>query len=122
MKPFLYILLASILITGTSDCASLQKSRDEAMRAHTCTNIKNLEIAAETFYFDTARYPVSLQDLVTDPGYQGWTGPYISGGAIAKDAWGTPFRYELLDGVPRITSAGPDKIFGTEDDIDCRKQ
>lgn len=34
------------------------------------------------------------------------------------DAWGTTIRYDYWgSGFPVITSAGPDKIFGTEDDV-----
>lgn len=35
------------------------------------------------------------------------------------DAWGMSLRYEYLDGYsfPIITSAGPDKVFGTKDDL-----
>jgi len=41
------------------------------------------------------------------------------------DAWGMEFRYEYDKdeewNFPRITSAGPDKAFGTDDDIGSRK-
>lgn len=33
------------------------------------------------------------------------------------DAWKRPFRYELLDSVPSLVSAGADGEFGTDDDI-----
>lgn len=35
------------------------------------------------------------------------------------DAWGTSIRYEYIDGTafPVLTAAGPDKTFGTADDI-----
>ena len=34
-----------------------------------------------------------------------------------KDAWGRELRYEVVSGRPRLTSAGADGKFGTEDDI-----
>jgi len=34
-----------------------------------------------------------------------------------KDAWGTPCRIKLVDGVLECRSAGPDRKFGTKDDI-----
>jgi len=41
------------------------------------------------------------------------------------DAWGMEFRYEYDKdeewNFPRITSAGPDKVFWTDDDIGSRK-
>ena len=33
------------------------------------------------------------------------------------DPWGKPYRYDLVDGKARLTSAGRDQIFGTSDDI-----
>jgi hypothetical protein len=37
------------------------------------------------------------------------------------DAWGTPLRFEWLDGRSvQITSAGPDRTFGTPDDMKRR--
>jgi prepilin-type N-terminal cleavage/methylation domain-containing protein len=36
------------------------------------------------------------------------------------DPWGTPLRYEYTPGemsFPRVTSAGPDRLFGTTDDL-----
>ncbi len=34
------------------------------------------------------------------------------------DPWGTPYKFELQDGKPpSIRSAGPDRIFGDEDDL-----
>jgi hypothetical protein len=34
------------------------------------------------------------------------------------DAWGTPFKYIERPKAPRVISAGPDKLFGTLDDVD----
>jgi hypothetical protein len=35
----------------------------------------------------------------------------------SKDFWGTEYRYEHPSGRIRVVSAGPDKQFGTDDDI-----
>jgi len=119
MKGFIYVLLTAVLILAAAGCASLQKSRDEARIAYNCANIRNLKAAAEMYYIDLVKYPATLQDLLKNPGENGWKGPYISGEAVMKDAWETPLRYELHDGIPKIASAGPDMIFGTEDDMSC---
>ena len=34
-----------------------------------------------------------------------------------SDPWGTPIRYRLTNGIPKLSSAGPDTLFDTEDDI-----
>jgi hypothetical protein len=38
---------------------------------------------------------------------------------LTHDHWGTPYRYEAFDGgkAYRLTSAGPDGVFGTVDDM-----
>jgi type II secretory pathway pseudopilin PulG len=33
------------------------------------------------------------------------------------DPWGTPFRYQFINGKPKLRSAGPDARFDTPDDI-----
>ena len=33
------------------------------------------------------------------------------------DPWGTPFKYQIIEGSPRVESAGSDKKFDTLDDI-----
>ena len=33
------------------------------------------------------------------------------------DPWGTPYRYSPVGGEPKFISAGPDRKFGTRDDI-----
>lgn len=57
-----------------------------------------------------------------------WDGPYIEGGKLPIDPWGSPFQYEygateggseetaVID-FPRIFSIGPDRQPGTGDDI-----
>lgn len=44
----------------------------------------------------------------------------ITPGVGNGDAWGTPFRIECADEFPRVTSAGADHEFGTDDDIISR--
>ncbi|MEM7629525.1 MAG: type II secretion system protein GspG [Planctomycetota bacterium] len=62
--------------------------------------------------------PESLSELIT----AGYVEPDASTGAPPKDAWDEPFYYkagQTPEGQPyRLVSSGPDKEFGTEDDID----
>jgi len=41
----------------------------------------------------------------------------MSASTTSKDPWGTPFEIACDDTEPLVTSAGPDKQLGTEDDI-----
>lgn len=79
------------------------------------------------FAGDFGELPAKLDDLVVDDGtYTGWQGPYLAPGfdpvEFRKDAWGNPFSYTVTVAGGRnvaatISSAGPDGIMGTSDDI-----
>ena len=84
----------------------------------------HLSLALDLFEQDVGRYPTTdegLEALVTDPGLPGWKGSYLKGG-LKPDPWDTPYHYELLttEGGKQtytVSSAGPDRQLGTEDDI-----
>lgn len=93
----------------------------------TKVQIGNVHAAAELYAFDIGNYPITeqgLQALVEPPSAaiaEQWDGPYLSGD-VPLDPWDNAYRYEYhpVDGEdtkPKITSAGPDGKFGTEDDI-----
>lgn len=93
--------------------------KDPARVSATRAKIEGIQMALERCWADIGQYPTEtqgLQTLVKDPGIEGWNGPYIIGESPLKDPWGLDFRYRLIDGKPSIDSAGPDMVFGTEDD------
>ena len=52
----------------------------------------------------------------------GWYGPYVNAGfdpqGYTSDAWGTAYRYGVApDLAGQIRSAGPDRVFGSADDL-----
>ena len=63
--------------------------------------------AARAFELDEGRCP-SMEQLLSSAA--------LDEEARTVDPWDTPFRLECSDG-PRVSSAGPDREFGTEDDI-----
>lgn len=82
--------------------------------------------AVQSFYVDCNRYPTTeeglkvLNEKPEGEGLEGWAGPYLDT-ADPKDPWGTSFQYvypgeKNKDGYD-LSSAGPDKQHGTEDDI-----
>jgi general secretion pathway protein G len=92
------------------------RMKENAARAE----IKSFDQALTIFHNDTGRYPTTeegLSSLVTNLDISGWKGPYLNPESIPPDPWGTPYRYSLVDGSPRIVSAGRDKQFGTSDDL-----
>lgn len=77
-----------------------------------------LRTALEWFRVHCKRYPTSdegLKALVRDPGAEGWQGYYIE--ALPPDLWGHPFLYSSSNDNVRLSSAGPDGIAETTDDI-----
>ena len=110
-------VLAGMLATrlsGRSQEARITRAQAD-IRGH-------LSLALDLYEQDTGGYPTAdegLEALVTDPGTEGWRGPYLKGG-LKPDPWDTAYAYSLDADDPSqymLSSAGPDRQFGTEDDI-----
>jgi general secretion pathway protein G len=78
------------------------------------------------FEMNAGRLPTEqegLQALVQRPAgldEAAWPGRYLDKPAVPADAFGSPYRYEVpgADGYEfELTSAGPDRAFGTEADV-----
>lgn len=92
-------------------------------------SITGLEQALELYAVDhSGEYPTTgegLESLLTAPNNdEKWHGPYLKESkAVPVDAWGRPIQYEYPGqhnpngSKPDISSGGPDKAFGTADDI-----
>lgn len=96
--------------------AKAQKARIQATRAQ----LQNVRTAVDLYIMDCGVPPTTAQGLdalLKNPGLKDWDGPYIAGKTRLTDAWRTPFRYERTGTIVRIESAGPDRAFGTTDDI-----
>ncbi len=110
-------ILAGVLATRLS-------GRSEEARIGTAkASIKGaLSLSLDLFEQDVGRFPTTeegLEALVTDPGVSGWKGPYLKT-ELKPDPWETPFSYvaDSEDSTRYVlSSAGPDRQIGTEDDI-----
>lgn len=95
---------------------------DDARIARVKSDIKgSLSLALDLFEQDTGRYPTTdegLTGLVSDPGLDGWRGPYLKSG-VQPDPWGTPYNYtyDSSNRTYRLSSAGPDEQANTNDDV-----
>lgn len=70
---------------------------DGAKSKTAAVQVKDLEQAAELFKLDVGRFPTTsegLEALVTNPGVNGWNGPYLRRG-LPDDPWGNSYRYEF---------------------------
>ena len=80
---------------------------DKARIASAKSQIKNLASAVDIFEVDTGTYPASLNALLTNPGVNGWDGPYMKGNSIPNDPWGVPYQYSTSGNGYDIKSPGP---------------
>lgn len=99
---------------------ALIKNLDDARRKTAETQAKLLENACKDYYLDMSEYPKQLDDLVTNPGNPKWDGPYLEDSpSVPADPWGSAYEYDPE--THRVTSAGKDKVPGSEDDLPSRK-
>jgi general secretion pathway protein G len=101
-----------------AEAEKVAKARHLATR----TTIKNVDMAVNVYEVESGRLPTSLEALIKNDGTPGWHGPYLKGTSIPDDAWDTPLKYTVAKGgrTFAIISAGPDKQFGTDDDLTNR--
>lgn len=92
---------------------------EEGMKiSHVETKIPKLVVSAMLdYYIFTNKKVTSLDDLTVEViGIDGQKHePFINAN---RDPWGTPFKYDAEALI--IISAGPDKTFGTKDDIQVK--
>lgn len=122
MEMLLVIVIIGILVGGVA--VSLSGRSQEAMTTRAKADVSgHLALALDLFETDLGRYPSEdegLEVLVNDPGEAKWKGPYLKG-ELLPDPWGTAYQYGIDPENPRryrLSSAGPDQQFGTEDDVE----
>jgi len=98
----------------------ITRAREEA----TLDELAALRNGLLEFYEDTGRFPSEAEGLgalLTDPGANGWQGPYVGGGnglplvEATTDAWGDPYLYDLR---PTTVPAGAADLIVASGGID----
>lgn len=106
---------------------SMGKIQDTAKITSAESNISSLVTNVDGYRIIGKRYPSEAQGLealvkrpTTSPKPKRWTQTLDSEEALF-DPWDTKYQYKYPGSKdpskPEIISAGPDKVFGTEDDI-----
>lgn len=114
-------LLLVVTIIGILAGAVLVNIRGHSKRARVQrakTDIANIGSALSIYEMTVGDYPEDLQDLMEDPGVDGWNGPYLTKKPL--DPWGGDYeyRYPGSSGIDYdLYSVGPDGTDGTDDDI-----
>jgi len=126
----LIILVGLIALVGPRLLGTQKKADIRTTQAQ----IGNLASALKMYVVDMKSFPLTeegLNALISAPEDEAlaknWDGPYIEGGKLPKDPWGSDFQYEYessdaadsksSDSFPRIFSLGPDRQPGTADDV-----
>jgi competence protein ComGC len=88
---------------------SLSTARENARESVTRSKIQEIHMGSTAYQADNGRHPNSFDELTN--------GEYISSDTT-QDAWDNPMQFEGGgDSRPKVTSAGSDGVFDTEDDI-----
>lgn len=124
----LIVLLAVLAILAGTVGPLMFREYLAAREAETRAHLEALNQGLVVFYRDTGRLPTEAEGLValvTDPGADGWRGPYVGAGreaaadVVAVDAWNRPLTYDcgpaLSAGTAAaiIVSGGGDRRLGS---------
>lgn len=101
------VVITLIALLSTAVGLSVMNHLKEAKIRMAGTDAATVRQAARAFEVNEGHCP-SMEQLL-DSGA-------LDAEARTLDPWDTPFRLECGDG-PRVFSAGPDRAFGTEDDV-----
>lgn len=84
------IVVAVIALLGTITAPLYFRHLKKARQSTAKTQIMMLQQAVFDFKVDTGKIPSSLDDLLRNPGLQGWDGPYLQGN-LPKDPWSNSY-------------------------------
>ena len=79
-------------LVGPQIFGKVGKGKQSAAR----TQIEMLGQALDSYRLDVGKYPTTsegLNALVTNPGAEGWSGPYLKK-AVPNDPWQKPYQYQ----------------------------
>lgn len=102
------------------------RSREARVVAARQTIVGTFGMALDLFEQDTGRYPTTeegLMSLIQSPQATNWRGPYLQSATIPLDPWSNAYKYTYPSQLTAsatlydIVSAGPDGVFGNEDDV-----
>jgi general secretion pathway protein G len=122
------LVLAILGVIAAMVVPGLMGRQRQANIDATKLSIKGLEQSLKLYAVDhDGEYPTSAQGieiLLHSPGNDPkWKGPYVESSVVPPDAWGNPLQYAFPGPnhpngeKPDISSWGPDKQAGTDDDI-----
>ena len=102
-------------LVGPKFIGQLGKAEQKTAKAQ----IELLMTALDAYRLDVGSYPSQqegLEALVSNPGADGWAGPYLKKNKIPDDPWKTPYTFQSPgeNGDVDISSLGADNKAGGE--------
>lgn len=91
IEIMLVIMILGIIAVVSMNNLDIAGRSDQARRTATQSLIGQMSTAVNSYYIDIGRMPANLEALTSDPGVQGWKGPYLM--QLRQDPWGDAFTY-----------------------------
>jgi len=123
LMEVLLVLVILVLLGGTAGLFFINIQKN-AFQDTARTQIAQFKQALDLYRMDVGVYPTEQQGLsvlnavpsdLSNP--VKWRGPYLKT-TPPNDPWDMPYKYMLLDAnTVQITSFGPDRQEGTQDDV-----
>jgi len=110
------VVVAILGILATLVAVRTTGHTENARRQATWAQATTIKLAVSQFEMEVGRTPKNLDELVYQ-GDENWPGPFLDSETVPKDSWGNDFKMEIKGKLLRVSSAGPDGQFGTEDDL-----
>jgi general secretion pathway protein G len=85
-------LIAAVLTPGLMGQLGRARAKTAQMQ------LESVAAGVEMFRNDVGHYPSGSQGvsaLLTDPGEDGWSGPYLKDSKTLNDPWGHPLQYQV---------------------------
>ena len=118
-KRYIIAVTIAVIVLGVIAAWSFLKWRNDAVRRSVAKeDIQQICSALKMYRLLTGQCPTTTQGLkalMQNPGVTNWQA--FLDPKIPLDPWGTPYRYTTTTNGFEIRSAGPDKAFGTADDL-----
>jgi hypothetical protein len=122
ITPIIIMAVLGILLYLAIPHRSCRDWKIKLPRVGNIIKIANLNTGIDLYKLHHGQYPnpeLGLSNLLTSYGEENWSGPYVhETNNCLIDYWGTPFKYEIVNEIPFVISAGADKHFNSFDDFE----
>ena len=122
----LLLVMAILVVLASLSTVAILSMQGSANQSAAFAEISTLKQACKMYKLRVGSFPSELNDLYQMPSglsQAQWQGPYIEQ-PVDGDPWRQPYNYTANEATNEviITSNGPDRQSGTEDDVPTAAQ